>query len=101
MILECFTCIHKRGTFFTQDERDEIKKKLRANGDKYAIAPECEFHCNLTGKKISQIDPACEDYCDDESMVDIRNGMSAVIKKMSSEITNNESVGEKEIDKRV
>ena len=45
---ECFTCNNKITTELPNDK--------------------LEFHCKVTGKKIRQIDPACDEYDGNMSM---------------------------------
>lgn len=83
---ECFTCKNKISTELTKEERDEIKKQNIANGEHFKRVPEMIFHCKITGKQISQIDPACDDYSGDDFMVEIRKDISKTATKLRKEL---------------
>ena len=63
---ECFTCNNKITTELPNDK--------------------LEFHCKVTGKKIRQIDPACDEYDGDNFMEDIRMEIAKTARKLRKEL---------------
>lgn len=63
-MLDCFTCKNKKERFLTSEE---ISKKRKEEFEKTGVMRPIsflEFTCEITGKIISQNDPACDDYND-------------------------------------
>lgn len=83
---ECFTCSNKISTELTNEHRKEMKEEAIARGEKWPTIPEMIFHCKVTNKRISQIDPACEDYSDDANLVDIRKIIAKTATKLRKEL---------------
>lgn len=83
---ECFTCGNKISTELTQEQRKQMRDEEIANGIKFPRIPEMIFHCKLTGKRISQIDPACENYTADDVMVDMRKMIAETATKLRKEL---------------
>ena len=83
---ECFTCANKISTELTQEQRKTMKEEATARGEKWPRIPELIFHCKVTNKQISQIDPACEHYSDDADLVDIRRMISETATKLRKEL---------------
>lgn len=83
---ECFTCKNKISIELMPEERAEMKAKNIANGERFKRVPEMIFQCAVTEKLISQVDPACEHYVDDETMVFIRKEISKTAKKLRNEL---------------
>lgn len=84
---ECFTCSHKLSRELSKEERDELQRDhVRETGRKTFLIPEMEFTCNVTGKKIKQIDPACEEYSPNALMVSIRKDIATTAKKLREEL---------------
>jgi len=85
---ECFTCSNKISTELTNEQRKEMKEEAIARGEKWPHIPEMIFHCKVSGKRISQIDPACESYSDDKDLVDIRKMLAKSAKKLREEMNS-------------
>lgn len=85
---ECFTCSNKISTELTDEQRKEMKEEAIAMGEKWPRIPEMIFHCKVSGKRISQIDPACEHYSDDADLVDIRKMLAKTAKKLREELNS-------------
>ena len=83
---ECFTCSNKLSTELTQEQRKQMKEEAIAAGEKWPRIPEMIFHCKVSGKRISQIDPACEHYSDDADLVDIRKMIAKTATKLRKEL---------------
>lgn len=83
---ECFTCANKLSTELTQEERKEMRDAEKAKGVKFPRIPEMIFHCKVTGKRINQTDPACDDYQGDELMVDLRKQIAKTAKRLREEL---------------
>jgi hypothetical protein len=83
---ECFTCSNKLSTELTQKQRKQMKEEAIEAGEKCLRIPEMIFHCKITGKRISQIDPACEHYSDDADLVDIRKMIAKTATKLRKEL---------------
>ena len=86
MKLECFTCGHKKVTEITKEERLKIKEINKANGRAGKRIPEQLYHCKVTGKQISQIDPACDEYKSNKEMVFLRKAISKTATKLRKEL---------------
>lgn len=85
---ECFTCSNKISRELSSDEQKIIRKQIEeTTGKKFFSVPELEFTCQITGKKISQTDLACENYMGDDFMIDIRKSISDTAKKLRKELT--------------
>ncbi len=85
---ECFTCSNKISTELTDEQRKEMKEEAIAMGEKWPRIPEMIFHCKVSGKRISQIDPACEHYSDDADLVDIQKMLAKTAKKLREELNS-------------
>ncbi len=86
---ECFTCANKISRELSKEEREELQKQsIAATGRKTLFIPEMEFTCKVTGKKISQIDPACDHYSGDTFMEGIRKDIAKTASKMRKELNN-------------
>lgn len=83
---ECFTCANKISTELTDEQRKEMRTEAIARGEKWPRIPEMIFHCKVTGKRIKQIDPACESYSDDPVLVDVCKMISKTAKKLREEL---------------
>jgi hypothetical protein len=83
---ECFTCRNKLSTKLTQEQRKQMRDKERAIGVKFPRIPGMIFHCKITRKRISQIDPACEYYSKDEDLADIRKIIAETATKLRKEL---------------
>ena len=83
---ECFTCNNKITTELTKEEREKIKQQNIAENNRFKSVPELIFHCKLTGKQISQIDPACDDYEGNNFMEDIRMDIAKTARKLRNEL---------------
>jgi len=83
---ECFTCKYKISTELTNEQRKKLKAEAIANGENFPRIPELIFHCEKTGKQISQIDNACDDYEGDETMESIRIDLSKAARKLRKEL---------------
>lgn len=79
---ECFTCSNKLSTELTQEQRKQMKEEAVVRGEKWPRIPEMIFHCKVTGKRISQIDPACEHYSDASDLVEIRKMIAKTASKL-------------------
>jgi len=89
---ECFTCANKISTELTADQRKEMKEHAIAIGEKLTRIPEMIFHCKVSGLKISQIDPACENYSGDSFMEGMRVEIAKTAKKLRKELLNPEGI---------
>ena len=86
---ECFTCKNKQSRELTKEERKELNRLHFEKTGRYTLfIPEMEFKCRISGKIISQIDPACEKYEGDELLVDIRKSLSDTARKLRKELNN-------------
>lgn len=86
---ECFTCAHKNGRELSKEERAELQRQhVEQTGRKTLLIPEMEFTCGVSGKKISQIDPACEHYSGDDVMEFIRKDIAKVAGKLRKELND-------------
>lgn len=84
---ECFTCAHKISRELSKEERDDLQRKhIEETGRKSLLIPEMEFTCGVSGKKISQIDPACEYYSGDETLESIRKQLAKTARKLREEL---------------
>ncbi len=83
---ECFTCSYKCSEELAKEQRAEMYAEAKAKGVRLFRAPELVFHCSITGKKISQIDPACSDYSGDSFMENIRKDISKSARKLREEL---------------
>lgn len=83
---ECFTCMNKLTTELTPEQRKQMREDEIKKGVKFPRIPELIFHCKITGKRISQIDPACEDYSDKPDMVDIKKMIAKTATKLRNEL---------------
>jgi hypothetical protein len=85
---ECFTCAHKMSRDLSKDEKDELQRlHVEKTGRKTLFIPDMEFKCAITGKIISQIDPACEEYAGDSFMEDMRKEIANTARKLREELT--------------
>lgn len=87
---ECFTCVNKLSTELTEEERKKIRDTEKAMGVRFPRVSKMIFHCKITGKRINQTDPACDDYQGDDLLLDIRKGITETAKKLRQEL-NDES----------
>jgi len=84
---ECFTCAHKDSRELSKEERAELQKQhIEKTGRKTLFIPEMEFTCKKSGKKISQIDIACEQYSGDDVMETIRKDIAVTARKLRKEL---------------
>jgi hypothetical protein len=83
---ECFTCSNKISTELTNEQRKEMKEEAIARGKKWPRIPEMIFHCKVSGKQISQIDPACEHYSGNDMMESLRGDIAKTAKKLREEL---------------
>ena len=84
---ECFTCAHKDSRDLTKEERDELQRQhVEKTGRKTLFIPEMEFTCKVSGLKINQTDPACDDYSGDAMMEDIRKQIAKTAAKLRKEL---------------
>ena len=86
---ECFTCAHKLSTDLTKEQRKDMRDEEISKGVKWPRIPEMIFHCLITKKRISQIDPACDKYKGDDFMEEVRTEISKSAKKLREELENN------------
>lgn len=88
---ECFTCANKLSRDLSKEERDELQRQhIEKTGKKTLFIPEMEFTCKVSGKKISQIDPACDQYSGDPLMEDMRKSLSDTCRKLREELHKKE-----------
>ena len=78
---ECFTCANKLSIDLTKEEGEKLRKETGRFS-----RPTLRFECKLTGKPISQIDPACDKYVANTEMVIIRKELSDIAKKLRKEL---------------
>lgn len=84
---ECFTCAHKNSRELSKEERAELQRQhVEQTGRKTLFIPEMEFTCQVSGKKIAQIDPACKHYSGDKFMEDVRKDIAKVAGKLRKEL---------------
>lgn len=55
-------------------------------GIKFPDIPEMIFTCKISNKRIKQIDPACEDYCDNSDLLEIRKMLAQTATKLRKEL---------------
>ena len=64
---QCFTCSHKIVTEITSlEQKRAIYKEEAAKGNYDSYVGEQDYHCKLTGERISQTEPACDNYFEDK-----------------------------------
>ena len=84
---ECFTCSNKLSTEITSVERKRaIYKELQDDGNPDPFVGDMEYHCKVTGKRISQTDQACNHYSADALRETIRKDLARVAKKLREEL---------------
>lgn len=83
---QCFTCSNKESTELTQEQRKEMRNEEIAKGARFPRIPEMIFHCKVTGKRISQIDPACQSYNGDDNLLGVRKMISETASKLREEL---------------
>ena len=87
MAKECFTCLHKLSRDLSNEEKQEFQRKnIEKTGRKTLFVPEQEYTCEVSGKIISQIDIACDNYLGYKLMEDIRKDISESCRKMREEL---------------
>ena len=79
---ECFTCSNKLSTELSQEQRRKMRNEEIAKGVSFPRIPEMIFHCGATGKRISQIDPACESYNGHDNLLEVRKMISETATKL-------------------
>ncbi len=84
---ECFTCVNKISTEITSiEQRRIIYREEREDGNNDPYVGDLDYHCKITGKRIHQIDPACENYSGDDIMEAIRKDIAKTAKKLREEL---------------
>lgn len=84
---ECFTCAHKLSRYLSKDEKDELQRlNVEKTGRKTLFIPDMEYKCGVTGKIISQIDPACENYQGDSFMEEMRKEIANTARKLREDL---------------
>jgi hypothetical protein len=84
---ECFTCAHKISRELSKEERKQLSDDyFKEHGRHTLLIPEMEFTCSVSGKKISQIDPACEHYSGDSFMESVRKDIAKTARKLREEL---------------
>lgn len=83
---ECFTCSNKISTELTQEQRNQMKEEATARGEKWPRIPERIYHCKVTGNRIRQTDPACDNYSVDADLAGIRKMISETATKLRKEL---------------
>ena len=83
---QCFTCANKLSKELSAEEKKDIEIINLANNNPYKRIPEMIFNCKVSGERINQTDPACNDYESDKFMEDIRVEISKTARKLRKEL---------------